>query len=65
MKVKKQEGKEGERLEVLAEESAREKARVDQMEAEGHFKVNLELAIFGCDLENEISVCVRNWRLKT
>ena len=31
----------------------------------GLFKVNLEMAIFGCDLENEISVCVRNWKLKT
>ena len=29
------------------------------------FKVNLEMAIFGFDLENEISVCVRNWELKT
>ena len=32
---------------------------------EGLFKVNLEMAIFGFDLENEISVCVRNWKLKT
>ena len=31
----------------------------------GLFKVNLEMAIFGFDLENEISVCVRNWELKT
>ena len=31
----------------------------------GIFKVNLEMAIFGFDLENEISVCVRNWELKT
>jgi hypothetical protein len=31
----------------------------------GLFKVNLEMTIFGCDLENEISVCVRNWELKT
>ena len=31
----------------------------------GLFKVNLEMTIFGCDLENEISVCVRNWKLKT
>ena len=31
----------------------------------GLFKVNLEMAIFRCDLENEISVCVRNWKLKT
>ena len=23
------------------------------------------MAIFGFDLENEISVCVRNWELKT
>ena len=29
------------------------------------FKVNLEMAISGFDLENEISVCVRNWELKT
>ena len=32
---------------------------------EGLFKVNLEMAIFGFDLENEISVCVRNWEWKT
>ena len=31
----------------------------------GLFKVNLEMPIFGSDLENEISVCVRNWELKT
>ena len=31
----------------------------------GLFKVNLKMAIFGFDLENEISVCVRNWGLKT
>ena len=35
----------------------------------GLFKVNLEMAIFGCDLENEISVCreTGNWNpgLKT
>ena len=31
----------------------------------GLFKVNLEMAIFRFDLENEISVCVRNWELKT
>jgi len=23
------------------------------------------MAIFGFDLENEVSVCVRNWKLKT
>ena len=28
-------------------------------------KVNLKRAIFGFDLENEISVCVGNWELKT
>ena len=33
--------------------------------ATGLFKVNLEMAIFRFDLENEISVCVRNWELKT
>ena len=27
----------------------------------GLFKVNLEMAIFGFDLENEVSVCVINW----
>ena len=31
----------------------------------GLFKVNLEMAILGCDLENEIPVYVRNWELKT
>ena len=31
----------------------------------GLFKVKLEMAIFRFDLENEISVCVRNWELKT
>jgi hypothetical protein len=31
----------------------------------GLFKVNLEMAIFRFDLENEISVFVRNWELKT
>ena len=31
----------------------------------GLFKVNLEMAIFGCDLQNEISVCFRDWKLKT
>ena len=31
----------------------------------GLFKINLEMAIFEYDLENEISVCVRNWELKT
>ena len=31
----------------------------------GLFKVNLEMAIFRFDLENEISVGVRNWELKT
>ena len=30
----------------------------------GIFKVNLEMAILGFDLENETSVCVRNWELK-
>jgi hypothetical protein len=35
------------------------------MHSIGLFKVNLEMAIFGFDLENEISVCVRNWELKT
>ena len=31
----------------------------------GLFKVNLEMDIFRFDLENKISVCVRNWELKT
>ena len=31
----------------------------------GLFKINLEMAIFEYDLENEISVCVKNWQLKT
>ena len=31
----------------------------------GLFKVNLEMAIFGCDQKNEISDSVKNWKLKT
>ena len=31
----------------------------------GLFKVNQKMAIFGFDLENKMSVCVRNWELKT
>ena len=31
----------------------------------GLFKVNLEMGIFGFDLENEISVGFRKWKLKT
>ena len=38
---------------------------VKSKKVSGLFNVNLEMAIFGFDLENEISVCDRNWELKT
>ena len=31
----------------------------------GFFNVNLEMAVFKSDLENEISVWVENWKLET